>query len=69
YRQHPDQDIRQGDARHFNMLAMFSMLAQRAKAEGWPGFAAHAQTMLDAIHWSSERLRPELVSAYPPPYM
>jgi len=64
YRQHPDQDIRQGDARHFNMLAMFSMLARRAKAEGWPGFAAHAQTMLDAIHWSSERLRPELVSAF-----
>lgn len=64
YRQHPDQDIRQGDTRHFNMLAMFSMLARRAQTEGWPGFAAHAQTMLDAIHWSSERLRPELVSAF-----
>lgn len=64
YRQHPDQDIRQGDTRHFNMLAMFSMLARRAQAEAWPGFAAHAQTMLDAIHWSSERLRPELVSAF-----
>ena len=64
YRQHPDQDIRQGDTRHFNMLAMFSMLARRAQAEGWTGFADHARTMLDAIHWSSERLRPELVSAF-----
>lgn len=64
YRQHPAQDIRQGDTRHFNMLAMFSMLMRRAQAEGWRDFSAHAQTMLDAVHWSSERLRPELVSAF-----
>ncbi len=64
YRQHPGQDIRQGDARHFNMLAMFLMLAHRARKEGWTDFAPYAQTMTDAIHWSSERLRPELVSAF-----
>jgi len=64
YRQHQAQDIRQGDARHFNMLAMFSMIAQRARDEDWPTFAPYAQTMTDAIQWSSERLRPELVSAF-----
>jgi len=64
YRQHPGQDIRAGDARHFNMLAMFSMLARRAMAEGWSDFAPYAQTMLDAVHWSSERLSPGLVSAF-----
>lgn len=64
YRQHQAQDIRQGDARHFNMLAMFSMIAQRARDEDWPDFAPYAQTMTDAIQWSSERLRPELVSAF-----
>lgn len=64
YRQHQDQDTRQSDARHFNMLAMFSMLSRRAAAGDWSSFDAHVQTMLDAINWSSTRLQPALVGVF-----
>jgi len=64
YRQHPAQDIRQGDERHFYMLYMFQMLLKRSVDEGWTNFAPYAESVIDSISWSSDILRPDLVDSF-----
>ena len=38
YRQHPAQDIKQGDERHFYSLEMFRLVFKRGISEGWNDF-------------------------------
>lgn len=64
YRQHPAQDIKQGDERHFNMFFMFRMLLRRAVQEGWGNFRPYGESITDCIGWSSSILRPELVESF-----
>lgn len=64
YRQHPSQDIKQGDERHFYMLFMFQMLIKRSIAEGWPNFRPYAESIIDSIAWSASILRPSLVDSF-----
>lgn len=64
YRQHPAQDIKQGDERHFYMLFMFQMLIKRSIAEGWPNFRPYAESIIDCIGWSSSILRDDLVDSF-----
>lgn len=64
YRQHPAQDIRQGDERHFYMLYMFRLLVRRAVGEGWQDFRPYAELIIDSIDWSSKILRPDLVDSF-----
>lgn len=64
YRQHPAQDIRQGDERHFYMLYMFRMLIRRAVDDGWQNFRPYAESVIDSIDWSSKILRPDLIDSF-----
>lgn len=64
YRQHPAQDIKAGDDRHFYMLHMFQMLLRRSIDEGWPNFLPYAQSIMDCIDWSAGKLRPDLVDSF-----
>lgn len=64
YRQHPAQDIRQGDERHFYMLYMFHMLLKRSVDEGWPDFRPYAESVIDSIAWSAGVLRPDLTDSF-----
>lgn len=64
YRQHPAQDIKQGDERHFYMLYMFGMLLKRSVEEGWPNFRPYAESVIDCISWSGNILRPDLVDSF-----
>lgn len=64
YRQHPGQDIKQGDERHFYMMQMFRTLLRRSIEEGWPNFRPYAQSIIDSINWSSTVVRPDLVDSF-----
>ena len=64
YRQHPAQDIRQGDERHFYMVYMFQMLLKRSVNEGWTNFRPYAESVIDSISWSADILRPDLVDSF-----
>lgn len=64
YRQHPDQDIKQGDERHFYMLIMFQMLLKRSIIDAWPNFSPYAESIVDSINWSAQLLRPDLVDSF-----
>lgn len=64
YRQHPAQDIKQGDERHFYMLHMFHMLLRRSVDEGWSNFRPYAESAIDSITWSSSVLRPDLIDSF-----
>lgn len=64
YRQHPAQDIRQGDERHFYMLYMFGQLLERSVDEGWQDFRPYAESVIDCISWSANLLRPDLVDSF-----
>jgi glycosyltransferase involved in cell wall biosynthesis len=64
YRQHPAQDIRQGDERHFYMLHMFQVLLRRSINEGWSNFRPYAESILDSIAWSAGVLRTDLVDTF-----
>jgi len=60
YRQHPGQDIRQGDARHFGNLVMGAQLLRQIE-EGAPGLReATLETLLDVLNWSLSQLPPVL---------
>ncbi len=61
YRQHPAQDIKQGDERHFYELEMYRMLAKRAIREGWNDFGVFAPGIVNTINWSLECVRDDLV--------
>jgi len=64
YRQHPAQDIKQGDERHFYMLHMYHMLLRRSVDEGWPDFYPYSLAIMDSIRWSASLLRADLVDSF-----
>lgn len=60
YRQHPGQDIKQGDERFFYSLEMFRMIARRALKEGWNDFAPIIVSYLHTVQWIHSTLREDL---------
>lgn len=60
YRQHPGQDIRQGDERCFYSLEMYQMALKRAIAEGWNDFAPIVASFANTINWTADSVRPDL---------
>jgi len=64
YRQHPGQDIRQGDERAFYSLEMFRLVLKRALAEGWRDCAPLIRSFVNTVNWSHAGLRPDLQSAF-----
>ncbi|MCL4187866.1 MAG: FkbM family methyltransferase [Rhodobacteraceae bacterium] len=60
YRQHPGQDIRQGDERAFYALEMFRLLARRALSEGWNGMSPLMRSFVNTVNWNWANLRADL---------
>ena len=60
YRQHPGQDIKQGDERFFYSLEMFRLVVERALAEGWTGFAPVVRSYVNTVKWIHAGLRRDL---------
>ena len=60
YRQHPGQDIKQGDERFFHSLEMFRMMLKRGLNEGWNDFGPLIRSFANTINWIHEGLRPDL---------
>lgn len=60
YRQHPGQDIKQGDERFFYSLEMFRMMVKRGIREGWNDFRALGQSFVNTVNWIHGGLRPDL---------
>jgi glycosyltransferase involved in cell wall biosynthesis len=64
YRQHPDQDIRQGDERNFYSLEMFRMTLKRGISEGWPDFRPIFRSYINTVNWITAKLRPDLIASF-----
>lgn len=64
YRQHPHQDIRRRDARHFGNLAMASMLLRDVPPVPAGTVREFRQAIVEVINWSAERLSPELQGTF-----
>lgn len=64
YRQHPDQDIKQGDERHFYSFNMFRSIMLRALEESWSNIDMVIQSLLNTMQWSYGGLRPDLKPIY-----
>lgn len=60
YRQHPAQDIRQGDERNFYSLEMFRLVLKRGLAEGWLEFETVLTSYVHTVNWISGKLGPDL---------
>ena len=60
YRQHPGQDIKQGDERFFYSLEMFRMMLKRGLSEGWSDFDPVLQSYVNTVNWIYGGLRPDL---------
>jgi len=60
YRQHPGQDIKQGDERFFYSLEMFRMMLKRGLADGWNDFDPILQSYVNTVNWIHGGLRPDL---------
>ncbi|MBI1169924.1 FkbM family methyltransferase [bacterium] len=60
YRQHPGQDIRQGDERNFYSLEMFRLIMKRGISEGWPDFEPVLRSFINTVNWIAGKLRAEL---------
>ena len=60
YRQHPGQDIRQGDERCFYSLEMYRTALKRAVADGWSDFAPVVCSFANTINWTADTVKPEL---------
>ena len=60
YRQHPDQDIKQGDERFFYALETFRMVVKRGIQEGWGNFQPILRSFINTVNWSWEQLAPSL---------
>ncbi|PJE33244.1 putative glycosyltransferase EpsJ [Pseudooceanicola marinus] len=60
YRQHPGQDIAQGDERATYSLEMYRLILRRAVAEGWSDFRPVAVSFFHTLEWSHAGLRPDL---------
>lgn len=64
YRQHPGQDIRQGDERSFYSLEMFRLMLKRGVSEGWTDFAPMLQSYVNTVNWCWSGLRADLRPAF-----
>lgn len=64
YRQHPGQDIKQGDERSFYSLEMFRMILKRGVSEGWNDFRPALQSYINTVNWCWSGLRPDLRPAF-----
>lgn len=64
YRQHPDQDVRKRDSRHFYAIEMGHMLLQRAITEGWHDVSQLLQVLRASINWSLERIDAKYLGKY-----
>lgn len=64
YRQHPAQDIKQGDERHFYEIYMFRLLLKRAVEESWPNFMPFMNSVIGTINWSAKSVRDDLVAPF-----
>ena len=64
YRQHPAQDIRQGDERNFYSLEMFRLMLKRAMSEGWNDFDPLLRSFVNTVNWITAKLRPDLRPAF-----
>ena len=60
YRQHPGQDIRQGDARMIYSLEIFRLMLKRALSEGWNEFEPLLRSYVNTANWCWQGLRPDL---------
>lgn len=60
YRQHPGQDIKQGDERFFYSLEMFRIMFKRGVAEGWNDFQTFFQSYVNTVNWIHDELRHDL---------
>ncbi|WP_208353899.1 FkbM family methyltransferase [Pseudaestuariivita rosea] len=64
YRQHPAQDIKQGDERHFYSFNMFRNIFLRALDEGWNDILPTVGSLINTMHWSYSGLRDDLKPVY-----
>lgn len=64
YRQHPGQDIKQGDERHFYSFNMFRQVFQRAQKEAWKNLTPVVESLLNTMAWSYGGLRDDLKPIY-----
>jgi glycosyltransferase involved in cell wall biosynthesis len=64
YRQHPLQDIKQGDSRHFNELYMFNKILQEVIELGRWNFRFWSTSFINSINWSISKLREDLIQEY-----
>ena len=64
YRQHPGQDIKQGDGRSFYSLEMFRLIPKRGVTEGWNDFRPVLQCFINSVNWCWTGLRPDLRPAF-----
>lgn len=64
YRQHPAQDIKQGDERHFYSFNMFRSVLLRALDENWPDITPVMRSLLNTMRWSYGGLRHDLKRSY-----
>ena len=64
YRQHPNQDIKQGDERHFYELEMARLILNRSLKEGWDNFNLVVPTIVNSINWSIGSLREDLLEQF-----
>lgn len=64
YRQHPGQDIRQGDERNFYSLEMFRLVLKRGLDEGWERFDIVLTSYINTVNWISTKLRPDLYNSF-----
>ena len=60
YRQHPAQDIKQGDERSFYSLEMFRLVLKRGVSEGWNDFRPALQSFINTVNWCWQGLRVDL---------
>lgn len=64
YRQHPAQDIKQGDERHFYSFNMFRSVFLRAIEEQWMDITPVCQSLINTMRWSYSGLRDDLKPIY-----
>jgi glycosyltransferase involved in cell wall biosynthesis len=64
YRQHPSQDIKQGDERHFYELYMFRLLLIRSLEHGWHDFNPFMRSVINTVNWSTKIIRDDLVTPF-----
>ncbi len=64
YRQHPGQDIKQGDERHFYSFNMFRAVFLRALDEGRLDLGPVFQSLLNTMSWSYRSLSADLQHIY-----